>query len=233
MYYIKIFTIATLATLMVSCAPRSQHKDNVNQHKKSVNAETPRETGKIAKALPPELARQLPPPPPNFEWKIYHNAVFCAPKGWNEKEEKTYDKGFHSSFYTTSPEKFSQKRYVDMAITINVFTGCKAAKGLTVDQVAALYLKPAIKSHDKKDILLADINNKNENQKTIVFRHRVQAEGEKAFILHDFIVADQKTDSVYVFIFEAPEETWEKNWKEYGEPFLQKVTFATTETVEE
>ncbi|PIE63611.1 MAG: hypothetical protein CSA26_12130 [Desulfobacterales bacterium] len=232
MYYIKLLTIVTLATLMVSCAPRSQHKDNVNQHKKSVNTETPQATGRIAEALPTELVGKFPSPPPNFEWKIYHNAIFCAPKDWNEKESKTDDKGFQSFLYATSPENFSKEKPFEMGITVTVFTGCHAAKGLSVDNVAGLYLDPTIKSHTQEDIILSNINDENEDQKTIVFRYRDRVEGEKTVIIHKFIVADQKTDSVYIFIFESPEETWEKNWKEYGEPFLKKVTFAITKTVE-
>ncbi len=218
---IKLWSITIIATLLISCSQKNQQVDVANTKTNQLN-------NGIA-IVPEEVAKELPPSCPNFEWKFYHNAVFRAPIGWNEKETTNNINGFQSFLYATSPEKFSSEKYFEMGITVNVFSGGNDSKGLDAHKIAALYLAPTFKSHKKEEIIILETNDINKDEKTITFRYSDHAEGQKPIIVHKFIIANKKSDSVYVFIFESPENNWEENWKKYGTPFLEKVTTATIE----
>ena len=41
-------------------------------------------------------------------------------------------------------------------------------------------------------------------------------------MMHNLLIANDKTGSMYLIIFEAPEKEWEDAWK-IGEPILKKL----------
>jgi len=59
--------------------------------------------------------------------------------------------------------------------------------------------------------------------KRTFFRYRDAPPGLKPIIVHKFILANNSADSVHVFTFKGPADSWEENWAKYGTPILSKV----------
>lgn len=162
---------------------------------------------------------QLPPLPAGFDWKLYKNAVFPKPAGWHERELKTPANSFT---YATSPEDFSGNKQFEMGMSVNIFTGTQRLRGLEAKKAALMYIKIDLDTHRKEDILILDQQPSGDYERT-VFRYRDAPPGLKPVIIHKFILANNVTDSLHVFIFESPEATWAENWAKYGTPILSRL----------
>ncbi len=162
---------------------------------------------------------QLPPPPAGFDWKLYKNAVFPKPAGWHERELKNPANAFT---YATSPEEFSGTKPFEMGLSVNIFTGTQRLRGLEAKKAALMYIKIDLDTHRKEDILILDQQPSGDYERT-VFRYRDAPPGLKPVIIHKFILANNVTDSLHVFIFESPEATWAENWAKYGTPILSRL----------
>ncbi|MFN3570611.1 MAG: hypothetical protein ACK4VX_10080 [Polaromonas sp.] len=165
------------------------------------------------------ISSQLPPLPAGFEWKLYKNAVFPKPAGWHERELKTPANSFT---YATSAEDFSGNKQFEMGMSVNIFTGTQRLRGLEAKKAALMYIKIDLDTHRKEDILLLDQQPSGDYERT-VFRYRDAPPGLKPVIIHKFILANNVTDSLHVFIFESPEATWAENWAKYGTPILSRL----------
>ena len=47
-------------------------------------------------------------------------------------------------------------------------------------------------------------------------------------IVHKYVMANNVTDTVHVFTFETPEERWEADWAQFGQPIMSKVAVLPT-----
>lgn len=172
--------------------------------------------------IPADLAAQLPLATQDFEWRFYQNALFQIPVGWNEKEIISNSNGIPIYTYGASQEDFSEYKMFEMGITVQVILGGNKLKGINASKMTAYYLKPFVDAHSKEEILLFD-EKVNGAYKSTIFRYKDSANGQKPIIVHKFIIASDQTDSVDVFTFESPENTWNENWDKYGTPFLKRV----------
>ena len=178
--------------------------------------------------LTPEQLREvmkteLPAPPEGFSWQIYKNAVFPKPAGWTEGELPVTPKPVVMSTYATSPEAFSQTKPFEMGFTVQIITGTKRILKLDARKMALAYIRPLLVSHRKDEILILDQKPGGDFEQTF-FRYRDAPPGLKPIIVHKFILANDKTDSVHIFTFESPVETWDANWAKFGTPILSRVS---------
>jgi hypothetical protein len=165
------------------------------------------------------IRTELPAPPDGFSWQLYKNTVFLKPAGWHERELKTPANSF---IYATSPEDFSGSKQFEMGMSVNIFTGTQRLRGLEAKKAALMYIKIDLDTHRKEDVLILDQQPSGDFERT-VFRYRDAPPGLKPVIIHKFILANNVTDSLHVFIFESPEATWAENWAKYGTPIFSRL----------
>ena len=85
-----------------------------------------------------------------------------------------------------------------------------------------LFLKPFLDAHKSENVLMFELSTKG-NAELTFFRFKDMPPGLTPIIVHKFVLANNVTDSVHVFTFESPMESWEENWTKYGTPILSKI----------
>lgn len=169
------------------------------------------------------IRAQLPAPPAGFTWQIFKNAVLLRPDGWNVKTIDQQTSPVPVSVYAASPEQFSEGKQFELGITLQIISGPQALRSTTATKAALLYLKPFLDAHKQEDFLILERNVRGSFERTIV-RFRDAPPGAKPIVVHKFILANDTADSVHVFTFESPADTWQENWERFGTPILSKVS---------
>ena|GEM_PF-3640491 len=188
----------------------------------SVFADDAQKSVDDTKSIQAAIKSQLPTPPEGFEWQLFKNAVFLKPAKWREREKNSSSGGIPITVYATSPEEFSETKMFEMGLTVQIISGPQKIRKIEANKMALIYLKPFLDAHKKEEILIFDQNKKGEFERTF-FRYRDAPPGLKSIIVHKFILANNSTDSVHVFTFESPADSWEANWAKYGTPILSKI----------
>ena len=165
---------------------------------------------------------ELPDPPEGFIWKSYKNAMFPKPVKWREQQMTENAAGVQVATYATSAEEFSVTNQFEMGFTVQIITGSHKIKGIEAKKMALLFLKPDLDAHKKEDILMWEQSTKGDSELTF-FRYKDAPPGLTPIIVHKFVLANNVTDNVHVFIFESPMKSWEENWTQYGTPILSKI----------
>jgi hypothetical protein len=177
-------------------------------------------------ATPPPMAigAQLPPAPEGFVWRTYRGALFARPAEWRERTavQGVTKNGIPMTVYAASAEEFSESKQFEMGITIRAIIHPHQIAKVDATKMAYIYLQPFLEAHKPPDALLVDRNRRGDSE-NLVFRYRDAPSGQTPIIVHKFVVANDKLDSVYVFTFESPEKTWDENWKKFGTPLLSKL----------
>ena len=169
------------------------------------------------------IRSQLPPPPEEFVWLVYKNAVLPRPAQWNGREKSMSSGGIPITVYAASPEDFSDAKQFETGMTIQIISGSQKVRGIEAKKMALLYLKPFLDAHKKEEVLMIEQSTKGDFERTI-FRYLDAPPGLKPVIVHKFILANNVTDSVHVVTFESPADSWQDNWTKYGTPILSKVS---------
>lgn len=168
------------------------------------------------------IKNQLPAPPEGFVWHLYKNAVFLQAVNWIEAERLSSAGGVPMTVYAASPQAFSAQQPFEMGLTVQIISGAQKIRNMEAKDMAVLYLKPFVDAHTKENVLLLERSENADTERT-VFRYRDTPPGGKPVIVHKFVMASNDADTVHVFTFESPEDTWKESWKAYGKPFLGKV----------
>ncbi len=174
-------------------------------------------------AIREEIKSQLPVPLEGFEWQLYKNAVFLKPLPWHKKEKDSSSSGISITVYAASPDEFSETKQFETGLTLQIISGSHKIRGIEASKMALIYLKPFLKAHKNEEVLLLEQNSHGDFERTF-FRYRDAPPGLKPIIVHKFILANNSTDSVHVFTFESPADSWEENWSTYGTPILSKLS---------
>lgn len=183
------------------------------------NAPTPTPTkSQVQEAM----KSQLPAPPDGFKWQLYKNVVFLKPVAWHDGEMAQNIAGIPFTTYATSPEEFSRTKQFEMGATFELINGSQRIRGIAAKKFALLLIKPLLDTHKKEDVLMLEQKTQGDFEHTF-FRYRDAPSGLKPIIVHKFIVANNATDSVNIFTFESPAETWNDNWIKYGTPIISKL----------
>ena len=149
-------------------------------------------------------------------------AVFPKPVEWREQQMAASTAGIPITVFAASGEDFSVTRQFEMGLTVQIITGSHKVRGIDAKKMALVYLKPFVDAHKKEDVLMLEQSTRGDFERTF-FRYKDAPPGLKPIIVHKFIMANNVTDSVHVFTFESPAESWEANWAKFGTPILSKV----------
>jgi hypothetical protein len=155
----------------------------------------------FAALLEAAIAIDLPSPPPGFTWQEIPElkAAFLRPNGWFFKREE--QKGTLAYFITK--EDIEKNGEFQTGLTINAFhlkqeSAVERGKHL-IDQLAATKHAKAwaqdIGPFKEFGCLYKD------------------ADASGTSVVHTLTVANPKTNTMYLFIFESPESNWDASWK--------------------
>jgi len=149
------------------------------------------------------LAMELPPPPAGFSWKDVPeiSAAFLMPKGWHFKREV---QGDTLGLFITQ-EAIGKGGHFSTGLTINVFRRSKP--GSAVEYARAFIARMAAEKH-AEETWARDVGPLRS------FGCRVKGAGDTGtVVMHTLMVANPRTGTLYLFIFEAPETSWTDAWK--------------------
>jgi hypothetical protein len=146
-------------------------------------------------------AVDLPKPPSGFTWQEVPElkAAFLKPDGWFFKREE--NKGTQAYFVTR--ENLDQKGEFETGLTVNVF---RLKQDSAVDRGKALIDRIASTKHGKQWTQSAG-----PFQEFGCLSKDTDASG--TIVMQSLAVANPKTNTLYLFIFESPEANWDTAWK--------------------
>lgn len=146
-------------------------------------------------------ATDLPKPPGGFTWQEVPElkAAILKPDGWFFKKES--DKGTLAYFITK--EDLNKSDQFSTGLTVNVFhlkqdSAVDHGKDLINNMASQHHVKPWIQSFgpfQEFGCLLKDTDTTG------------------TIVMHALAVANPKTNTLYLFIFESPESDWDAAWK--------------------
>lgn len=174
-----------------------------------------------------DIRHQLPPAPEGFTWQMHKNAVFLQPAGWVVRQVDLGSAEVPTSTYASSPADFSAAQPFETGLTVQIFSGSMRLKQLEAKKLAMAYLQPLLASHAKSDIRKLDQAQRGDFERTW-FQYRDAPQGKRPVIVHKYVMANNVTDTVHVFTFETPEERWEADWAQFGQPIMSKVAVLPT-----
>jgi hypothetical protein len=155
-------------------------------------------------------AIDLPKAPSGFTWQEIPElkAAFLKPEGWFFKREA--DKGTLAYFITK--EDIVKTGQFDTGLTVNVF---RLKQDSAVERGKAMIDKMASENHGKKW-----------TQSVGPFQEFgcliKQTDASGTIVMRALTVANPKTNTLYLFMFESPESGWDAAWK-IGEPIMDTL----------
>ncbi len=152
------------------------------------------------------LAIDLPAPPSGFTWQPIPElkAAFLRPEGWFFKRKE--QKGTLAYFITK--EDITKTGEFQTGLTINVF---RLKKDSAVDRGQDLIDQIAEQKHAEKF-----------SQEAGPFKEFGCLYTDSESTVHNLAVANPKTNTLYLFIFESPRSTWHEAWKT-GKQIMDKL----------
>lgn len=152
------------------------------------------------------LAIDLPPAPSGFTWQQIPElkAAFLRPNGWFFRKEE--QKGTLTYFITK--EDISKTGEFHTGLTVNVF---HLKKDSAVDRGRDLIDQIATQKHANKF-----------SQEAGPFKEFGCHYTDSEATVHNLTVANPKTNTLYLFIFESPQSTWDDAWK-LGKQIMDKL----------
>jgi hypothetical protein len=159
---------------------------------------------------PTLLSMELPKAPSGFTWQDIPElkAAFLKPEGWFFKQE--VDKGTLAYFITK--EDITKTGQFDTGLTVNVF---RLKQDSAVQRGKAMIDKMASDNHGKTW-----------TQSVGAFQEFgcliKQTDASGTIVMHALTVANPKTNTLYLFLFESPESGWDAAWK-IGKPIMDTL----------
>ena len=146
-------------------------------------------------------AIDVPAPPPGFTWQEIRElkAAFLKPNGWFFKREE--QKGTLAYFITK--ENIDKSGEFQTGLTINVF---RLKKDSAVERGKDLIDQLAATKHGEK--WAKDVGPFREFG---CLTRDTDASGTS--VVHTLTVANPKTNTLYLLIFESPDTEWDAAWK--------------------
>ncbi|MBI4391999.1 MAG: hypothetical protein HY575_08930 [candidate division NC10 bacterium] len=143
--------------------------------------------------------------PRGYSWKRLEEvrATFLIPDGWHFKHEQ---KGNTLAYFITQENIASQGRF-ETGLTLNVIRGLGAGR-----------------AHETARQFIASLASQNEPLQTwetgtgvlkgYGCEVRVRASGHRpAIVIHGLAIANTRTDTLYLVLFEGPEASWQLAWE--------------------
>ena len=155
-------------------------------------------------------AMELPKAPAGFAWQEIPEvkAAFLKPDGWFFKRES--DKGTLAYFITK--EDLSKTDGFDTGLTVNVFrlkqdSAVDRGKAM-IDQMAS---KHKVKSWSRSFGPFQEFGCEMKD-----------TDASGTIMMHSLTIANPKTNTLYLFIFESPIDGWDAAWK-LGKPIMDSL----------
>lgn len=169
---------------------------------------------------PPPEGNSLPDPPKGFTW-IYFSKIeakFLRPEGWFVKTG--VQKGTVSVFITK--EDIDKEGQFITGLTLNVIKDVPKKTSVTPYEYAF-----SLRELTRKSLKFLDEWDPpaKGDFKSLGYRYE-KDDPAGAYITHNYMIANEKTGTLYWFIFEAPSVEWEETWK-IAEPMLKHLVLVT------
>jgi len=160
---------------------------------------------------------ELPNPPEGFDWGSMPNAnaAFLKPHGWFEMNKSTKD----AVTYAISKEQVKGSEEFETGLTVIAVKDMVSKINMPLIQYS-LEMLMAVKADSNNTIIEQDITKQGPFD-SVFIKYQNNPSGLKPIIIHKTIIYNEKTGSLYIVIFEAPENEWEDAWKK-GEVMLKK-----------
>ncbi len=158
-------------------------------------------------------ATNLPSPPSGFEWQQIPEvkSALLRPQGWYFKQE---EKGGILGYFVTAQD-IDKVGHFETGLTVNVFP--RLGEGLAVERGKQLIDRVAA-AHDEKPW------NQQVGQLQEFGCEVRDTDGSGTVVMHALAVANTKTDTLYLLIFESPAADWDAQWK-IGKEMMDAVKF--------
>ena len=155
-------------------------------------------------------ALDLPKAPTGFSWQEIPElkAALLKPDGWFFKQEE--NKGTRAYFITK--EDIDRQGQFQTGLTVNVF---HFKQDSAVDHAQALIAQMAEEHHVSSQSRRAG-----PFQEFACDLKDTDASG--TIVMHALTVANPKTNTMYLFIFESPADSWDAAWK-VGEQIMNSL----------
>jgi hypothetical protein len=146
-------------------------------------------------------AIDLPPPPPGFTWQEIPElkAAFLRPDGWFFKREE----GKGTLAYFITKENIENNGQFQTGLTVNVF---RPKKDSAVE-----------KGKDSIDQLAAKRHGEKWSKEVGPFKEfgclTRDTDPSGTTVVQTLMVANPKTNTLYLLIFESPKSNWDSAWK--------------------
>lgn len=152
-------------------------------------------------------------PPAGYRWQVSEAAAasVLVPDGWFVKEEAA--DGTAALFVTK--EDIAATGEFRTGLTLNTISGVKRRTGAPASRYAVAFLTEALKGNDE----LTSFVQEGDGSVAIGLRVRNDRIGR---IVHYFVVASDRSDTMHLFFFEAPTEEWDAAWA-VGEPIFRNL----------
>ena len=152
-------------------------------------------------------------PPKNFSWVQCPEikGAFLKPNGWHFKSSK---QGDTLGFFITK-EKIGAKGEFTTGMTVNVIPNIPKKKSVSPYAFALQFRDAA-----KKTVLFTKAWDKDMGPfKSVGFVYNKEDKAG-AFTVHNLLIANNKTGTLYLVMFEGQKSEWTKTWA-IAEPMLQ------------
>ena len=152
------------------------------------------------------LARDLPKPPEGFKRVMICGGKMSLlqPDGWHFKKVSKKD----VEGYFVTKEKIKTEGLFETGLSLNIAKNVKKQTGKKPSEYAAHYLTKQARRGKELDVFSRELG----PFQNIGGRFLVKdKQGE--LILHFYIIANDTTGTIFIYMFEAPKEKWDEAWK--------------------
>jgi hypothetical protein len=158
-------------------------------------------------------AADLPSPPSGFAWQQIPEvkSALLRPEGWHFKQE---ERGGILGYFVTKQD-IDEQGHFETGLTVNVFP--RLGGGLAVERGQALIQRVATAHHEKTW-------NQQVGQLQEFGCEVRDTDASGTVVMHALAVANTKTDTLYLLIFESPAADWDASWQ-IGKENMDAVKF--------
>ncbi len=153
------------------------------------------------------LARELPKPPDGFKRVMICGGKMSLlqPDGWYFKK---VDYKTNAEGYFITKEKIEKKGVFETGLSLNIATNVKKQSGKKPSEYAAYYLAKQARRGKELDVFSKELG----PFQNIGGRYLIKDE-QGELIIHFYLIANDKTGTLFIYMYEAPKEQWDEAWK--------------------
>ena len=140
-------------------------------------------------------------------------SAFLNPKGWHYKHVER--KGQHACFITK--EDIDTKGSFQTGLIVNMILLSHLKTGISASEYAKQFIDTATREREPLK-RWSSTQGPFKSHGCII---RDDSDDQPVFV-YNLIIANDRTGTIYVVLYEAPEDEWEKAWK-IGEPILKEL----------